>query len=113
MSAATGPIRVVKKKRGQIRADDDEDDIYVDALKMINTQKDNFRFIAKFYFLTWSQIGDTPNSALKGKMDAFGDKLKGVFLHAYNSPMLMYHSLVWCRGAPQGWGKALACFCPL
>ena len=66
---SSGPIR---RRRGSIVPEDD----FWDGLNQVQTQGRAFRFGAKTYFLTWSQIGDLPNSALEDKMASFGNHLK-------------------------------------
>jgi hypothetical protein len=41
----------------------------------INTEARDFRFSSKCYFLTWSQVGERPNSLLEDKMAEFGSRL--------------------------------------
>jgi hypothetical protein len=43
------------------------------------TNTNNFRFGAKNYFLTWSQIGDLDNDVLQHKIESFGAHVKCVF----------------------------------
>jgi hypothetical protein len=67
-ASSVGPIRT---QRG-IRADDAN----LDHLTQVNGRGSNFRFHSKTFFLTWSQIGDKPNSALEDKMASFGNDIK-------------------------------------
>ena len=66
---SSSPIR---RRRGSIVPEDD----FWDGLNQVQTQGRAFRFGAKTYFLTWSQIGNLPNSALEDKMASFGNHLK-------------------------------------
>ena len=68
-STITGPVR---RRRGSIVPDGD----LIRTFPPVNTQASGFRFGGKTYLLTYSQIGDTPNSALEEKMINFGNLLK-------------------------------------
>ena len=67
----------VMRRRGEITAEEGDED-FLDQYRTLNTNSASFRFCARSYFLTWSQIGDTPNSALKDLMASFGNQLKGM-----------------------------------
>jgi hypothetical protein len=68
ISPSTGPIR---RKRGEIVLQD-EDESFLDTMKEVDTTKKVFRFSARNYWLTWSQIGNVPNSALEEKVAQMG-----------------------------------------
>jgi hypothetical protein len=73
---SSGPIR---RARGFIVPEDD----FWDGLNQVQTQGRAFRFRAKTYFFTWSQIGDLPNSALEDKMSSYGNLLKSESLYTH------------------------------
>jgi hypothetical protein len=69
--AASGAVR---RGRGGIVPGDDD----LPPMSQLNTVGNGFRFAAKTYFCTWSQVGDTPNEALEVKMAGFGNLIKGI-----------------------------------
>jgi hypothetical protein len=68
-ASSIGPVR---RRRGSIVPEED----LLETYPPINTGVGNFRFGGKTYLLTYSQIGDMPNSALQEKMEGFGNHLK-------------------------------------
>jgi hypothetical protein len=68
-ASTPGPVR---RRRGSIVPEDD----LLDTYPPINTRANNFRFGGKTYLLTYSQIGDLPNSALEDKFNGFGNQVK-------------------------------------
>jgi hypothetical protein len=79
--SSSGPVRVTRRKRGEIVPYENEEEVvdaHIDAFRVLDLTKRDFRFCSKNYFLTWSQIGDTPNSALEDKMASFGNLIKGM-----------------------------------
>jgi hypothetical protein len=67
--STTGPVR---RRRGSIVPEDD----LLETYPPINTNTRGFRFGGKTYLLTYSQIGDIPNSALEDKFNGFGNQVK-------------------------------------
>jgi hypothetical protein len=74
---------LIRRARGSIVPEDD----FWDGLNQVQTQGRAFRFRAKIYFLTWSQIGDLPNSALEDKMASFGNLLKSESLYTHQKTL--------------------------
>jgi len=68
-ASSVGPVR---RRPGSIVPEED----LLDTYPPVNTEGRNFRFGGKTYLLTYSQIGDLPNSALEEKMTGFGNQLK-------------------------------------
>ena len=60
-------------RRRIVPGDDD-----LNNLRSLDTSKKGFRFNAMTFWLTWSQLGDVPNSALDEKMASFGDLIADV-----------------------------------
>lgn len=79
---SSGPVRVIRRKRGQIQPSEEgegaEDGL--DFYRSLDTSKAGFRFCARSYLCTWSQIGDTPNSAMEDFMISFGNQIKGMLV---------------------------------
>ena len=73
--ASTRPPTRSARRRAIVPGDDD-----LNHLNTLDTSRPGFRFNAKTYWLTWSQLGDVPNSALDDKMASFGDLISGVSL---------------------------------
>lgn len=61
-------------RRMLVPGDDD-----LDHLRTLDTTKKGFRFNGMTFWLTWSQLGDVPNSALDEKIASFGDLIAGVY----------------------------------
>jgi hypothetical protein len=109
-SSSLPPIGVIRRRRGSIVPEED----YLRTIPEVNTRQRNFRFGGKTYLLTYSQIGDIPNSALEEKMANFGNQLKSEgFFFSYTYTNNNHNRLVWCRRASSRWRKALALSCPL
>lgn len=69
-----GPIRSQRGSQAPIRPGEDP----LPPLSQQDVTRPGFRFGAKTYFVTWSQIGDLPNSALEDKLTSFGNQIKGI-----------------------------------
>ncbi|KAI9448725.1 hypothetical protein F5148DRAFT_1153368 [Russula earlei] len=78
-ASQAGPIRGGRRNRGlgeggHLGAGGDN---YLEQLSQVDTTTGGeFRFSARNYFLTWSQIGDLPNDVLTEKMQNFSTKIK-------------------------------------
>jgi hypothetical protein len=51
------------------------EDASLEFLSTIDTENTRFRFSGRHFFITWSRIGDLPNSALDEKINTFGTKI--------------------------------------
>ena len=95
---STGPLRRRKEKTRIVVEDDDD---YIENMPLVDTtKKKKFMFGGLSYLLTWSQIGDIPNSALEDHINSFGNAIKCIstyFIHNLN--LLTITSLVCCRRA--------------
>jgi hypothetical protein len=90
-SNASSQGGVVRTRRGQIRPGED----VLHNLRKVDTSKSNFRLSAKVYWLTYSQIGETPNSALDDKIAFWGARIKGVLCVFSLLPLLIAWYIVW------------------
>ena len=63
----------MQRPRGGLGVDDPE----LPPLSQVEWQgASRFQFSGKYFFLTWSQIGDHPNSNLEDLMTGFGARLE-------------------------------------
>lgn len=103
-----GRVTVDEVPRGAIRADE----AVLPSMNSLDTRRAGFRFTSKTYWLTWSQIGDLPNSALEDLITTFGNKIKDKCLETvfWKASLLTYcFTLDGSRRTSSGWWKALAC----
>ena len=75
-ASSWGGIGPIRRRRGEIVPQED----LLDTFPSVNTRANNFRWSARMYLLTWSQIGDLSNEALEEKMQEFGNNLKSKHL---------------------------------
>jgi hypothetical protein len=78
-ASSVGPIRSQRRsQRSQSQAPIRPGEDPLPPLSQQDVTREGFRFGAKTYFVTWSQVGDLPNSALEEKMASFGANIAGM-----------------------------------
>ena len=82
----------MRRRRGSIVPEDN----LLDTFPSIRENASNFRFSAKTYLLTWSQIGDLSNLKLQAKMLEFGNNLRCKYNSILTFSLLNMNRLVWC-----------------